>query len=143
MNNINITGNLTKDIELKSTQSGISVCSFNVAVKRPHTKDTTDFIPVTAWRQNAEYLGRYAHKGNRVGISGSLTARNYEDRDGNKRTAYEILADSVELLESRSSTQTTTSQYARQKPAASKPRTEFEQEMEDDLIEITDENLPF
>ena len=143
MNNINITGNLTKDIELKSTQSGISVCSFNVAVKRPHTKDTTDFIPVTAWRQNAEYLGRYARKGNRVGISGSLTTRIYEDRDGNKRTAYEILADSVELLESRSYTQTNTLQSTLKKPATSKSHTAFEREMEDDLIEITDENLPF
>ena len=88
MNVITIVGNLVKNVEVKSTQSGISVCSFTVAVKRPHTSDTTDFIPCTAWRQTADFLGKYASKGRKVGISGILTARNYEDKNGNKRTAY-------------------------------------------------------
>jgi single-strand DNA-binding protein len=105
MNNCNFTGRITGDPELKETQSGIKVVSFSMAVKRPHVRDTTDFINCVAWRQNAEYLAMYAKKGNMVGVSGSLTSRQYEDRDGNKRTAFEITSDAVELLESRASSQ--------------------------------------
>lgn len=142
MNNINITGNLTKDIEVRSTQSGISVCSFTVAVKRPHTSDTTDFIPCTAWRQTADFLGKYASKGRKVGISGILTARNYEDKNGNKRTAYEILVDNAELLDSRSGNNVQNYTTNAQKPQQGQNAGVFEQEM-GDLIEIVDEELPF
>ena len=131
MNNINIIGNLTKAPEVRTTQSGISVCSFTLAVRRPRVADTTDFLNCVAWRSSADFLGKYANKGSKVAVSGILTARNYEDKDGHKRTAYEIVADNVELCESRSSN----NQQA--KPSA------FEEEMED-LIEIgTDEELPF
>lgn len=105
MNNCNFTGRITGDPELKETQSGIKVVSFSLAVKRPHVRDTTDFINCVAWRQNAEYLAMYAKKGNMVGVSGSLTSRQYEDQDGNKRTVFEISCDAVELLESRASSQ--------------------------------------
>ncbi len=142
MNNINITGNLTKDIEVRSTQSGISVCSFTVAVKRPHTKDTTDFLPCTAFRQTADFLGKYASKGRKVGITGILTARNYEDKNGNKRTAYEILVDSAELLDSRSGNNVQNYTTNVQKPRQEQNTGVFEQEM-GDLIEIVDEELPF
>lgn len=142
MNNINITGNLTKDIEVRSTQSGISVCSFTVAVKRPHTSDTTDFLNCTAFRQTADFLGKYASKGRKVGISGILTARNYEDKNGNKRTAYEILVDGAELLDSRSCNNAQNYTTKVQKPQQGQNSGVFEQEM-GDLIEIVDEELPF
>lgn len=142
MNSISITGNLTRDIEVKSTQSGISVCSFTLAVKRPHTSDTTDFLNCTAWRQNADFLGKYAHKGSKVGVSGILTARNYEDKNGNKRTAFEIVADSVELLESRSNSHGQNYTTDAQKTQYAQNTGVFEKEM-GDLIEITDEELPF
>ena len=100
MNNINLIGNVCNDIEVKTTTSGKSVVSFNLAVKRPFTKDTTDFIPVVVWDQGAEYLGRYARKGSRVGVSGKLTTRKWTDNNGNNRVAYEVVADSVELSES-------------------------------------------
>ena len=98
MNCINITGRLTKDPELKTTQSGISVCSYDLAVKRPHVKDTTDFLKVVSWRNDAEYISKFAHKGYVVSVSGVLTARTYEDNNGNKRTSYEIVSDSVEII---------------------------------------------
>lgn len=142
MNNICITGNLTRDVEVRSTQSGISVCSFTVAVKRPHTKDTTDFLNCTAFRQTADFLGKYASKGRKVGISGILTARNYEDKNGNKRTAFEILVDSTELLDSRSNNQTQNYATNEQKTQQAQNSGLFEQEM-GDLIEIVDEELPF
>ena len=142
MNIISITGNLVKEPELKSTPSGISVCSFTLAVKRPRTSDTTDFLNVVAWRQSADYLCKYAHKGNRVGVTGVLTARNYETNSGDKRTAYEIVADNLELLESRASGQAQNNSAPTAKPQQAKKSSAFEQEM-DDLIDLDDGDLPF
>ena len=105
MNSINLTGNICNDLEVKSTQSGKSVLSFNLAVKRPFTKDTTDFIPVVVWEQGAEYLGKYGRKGSRVSVSGKLTSRKYQDNGGNNRTAYEVVADTVELMDSKNDAQ--------------------------------------
>ena len=102
MNTINLTGNICGDLELKQTNSGKSVMQFNLAVKRPHTKDTTDFIPLVLWEQSAEYLSRYAHKGSKIGVSGKLTSRQYEDKNGNKRTVFEVVCDSVEICECKS-----------------------------------------
>ena len=106
MNSINIIGRITSDPELKTTQSGITVCSFTLAVKRPRVKDTTDFLPVVAWRQSAEYISKYAHKGSMVAVSGVLTTRKFETSNGEKRTAYEIVADNVSVLSGNDSSQT-------------------------------------
>ena len=107
MNSINLTGNICNDLEVKSTQSGKSVLSFNLAVKRPFTKDTTDFIPVIVWEQGADYLGKYGRKGSRVAVCGKLTTRKYQDNGGNNRTAYEVVADTVELMDSKNDAQGT------------------------------------
>lgn len=99
MNCIIIMGRLTADPELRATQSGLSVTSFTVAVDRRYTKQgeekQTDFITCVAWRNTAEFVTRYFRKGQMIAVQGSLQTRNYEDKHGNKRTAYEILADSV------------------------------------------------
>ena len=101
MNSINLTGNICKDIEVKQTQNGKAVTTIDLAVKRPFTKDTTDFIPLVVWEKNAEYLGRYAHKGSRIAVSGKLTTRKYQDKNGNNRTAFEVVCDTVEILDSK------------------------------------------
>lgn len=101
MNNINITGRLCGDPELRKTSSDISVCSFTLAVKRPKVKDTTDFINCTAFRQSADYLTTYGFKGNLVAVSGILTSRKYQDKNGNNRVAFEVVCDNVELCESK------------------------------------------
>lgn len=98
MNTCCFSGRLTIDPELKQTQSGKSVCSFTLAVARPRVKDTTDFINFVVWNQSAEYLCKYGHKGDMVEVVGTLTTRKYEDSNGNKRTAFEVVADSVKLL---------------------------------------------
>ena len=98
MNSINITGRLTADPELKTTQSGISVCSYNLAVKRPKVKDTTDFLTCVSWRQGAEYIAKYGHKGDMVAVCGVLTTRSWTDNNGNNRISHEIVADTVELV---------------------------------------------
>lgn len=94
-----IMGRLTADPELKTTQSGISVVSFCVAVDRNYVKQgeerQADFINVTAWRQSAEFVSKYFHKGDMIAVQGSIQTRNYEDKNGNKRTATEIMAEQV------------------------------------------------
>ena len=101
MNSINLVGRLCSDPELKQTQSGKSVCSFTLAVSRPRVKDTTDFINCVVWNQSAEYLTNYGRKGNLVAVTGVLTSRKYDDKDGNHRTAFEVVCDSVSLCESK------------------------------------------
>jgi single-strand DNA-binding protein len=100
MNSINLIGNICQDVELRQTNNGKSVVSFNLAVNRPFAKDTTDFIPLVVYGQPAEYISRYASKGSKIAVSGKLTTRNYEDKNGNKRTAFEVVADSAEICES-------------------------------------------
>lgn len=105
MNIVTITGRICADIELRQTQNGVSVATFTVAVSRPRVKDTTDFINCVAWRSSAEFLSRYTHKGDMIAIVGMLTTRKYEDKEGNKRVAYEVLCDRVESLQRRDDAQ--------------------------------------
>lgn len=136
MNNIQITGRLTADPELKTTQSGISVCAYNLAVKRPKVKETTDFITCVSWRQGAEYLAKYGHKGDVVAVSGVLTTRSWEDKNGNKRISYEVVADTVELVGGTKNEQNVT------KPAEA-PMQQNANQANDFLTIVSDEELPF
>ena len=137
MNTCCFTGRLTKDPELKTTQSGISVCSFTLAVARPRVKDTTDFINFVAWRQAAEFLCKYGKKGGVVEVNGVLTARQYEDSHGNKRTAFEVVADDVRLLSNgnqNAPNQTPTASANTQNSPYSANSVEFEEQTADDDI---------
>lgn len=135
MNSVNLTGNICNDLELKKTTNGKSVLQFNLAVKRPFTKDTTDFIPVVVWNQPAEFLSTYARKGSKIGVSGMLTARNWEDKNGNKRTSYEVMANEVELSERKNEGEAPSGATYEEALSAVKPRTaEFSDvSSEDDL----------
>ena len=101
-----IMGRLVADPELRTTGSGISVTSFTVAVDRSYqkagTERQTDFIDVVAWRQTAEFVSRYFHKGSMIAVQGSIQARSYEDKQGIKRKAVEIVADNVSFCGSKS-----------------------------------------
>lgn len=99
MNTVNLMGNIGKDIELKTTPSGKSVCSFSLAVRR--TKDVTDWINVVAWEKTAEMIANNFSKGSKIAITGSIQTRNYEDKQGNKRTAVDVVADRVFFTESK------------------------------------------
>ena len=106
LNHIVIMGRLTRDVELRSTQSGVSVASFTVAVDRDYTgrdggEKQTDFIDCVAWRQTGEFVNRYFRKGSMIVVSGRLQSRKWQDRDGNNRTNWEINADNVYFGESR------------------------------------------
>lgn len=135
INSINLTGRITRDIELKQTQSGIPVCSFSLAVARPKVKDTTDFLNIVAWRQNAEYLCRYAKKGSCIGVSGVLNSRKFTDNNGKNHVTFEIVADEVTILDGRQTAND--AQQGIDAPAFSEPSApQFEELKRDD-------DLPF
>ncbi len=99
-----LTGRLTADPEMKTTQSGVSVTSFCIAVQRQYKsgeEPITDFINIVAWRHTAEFVTKYFKKGNMIGIEGSIQTRKYTDRDGNNRVAFEVLASNVQFVESK------------------------------------------
>ena len=105
MNKIMIIGNLTAEPELRSTPSGITVCSFTIAANRRHGDASgarqTDYFRVSAWRQLGESCGRFLSKGRKVAIVGELQARLYEAKDGSARMSLEVQADEVEFLSPR------------------------------------------
>lgn len=103
MNCVIIKGRLTSDPELKHTQSDTPVCSVNVAVDRPYSKDKeTDFFTVVFWRQAAEFVCKYFSKGQEILVQGEMQSRKYEDKEGNNRVAWEVKADRVEFCGSKS-----------------------------------------
>lgn len=106
MNKVFLIGNLTRDPELSETSGGVSVCHFSIAVNRNYTgsdgERQTDFFNVTAWRGLADTIARYTKKGHKVAVSGSVQIRNYEDNQGNKRTAVDVIAQDIEFLTSKS-----------------------------------------
>lgn len=98
LNRIVIMGRLCADPELKKTQTGISVCSVCVAVDRPRRQDAeaqTDFLDIVAWRQTAEFLARYFGKGQQIAVEGKLQSRTWEDNEGHRRKAVEIVAEQL------------------------------------------------
>lgn len=107
MNKVIIVGNLTKDPELATTNSGVSVCRFTVAVSRRYQnaegERETDFINVVVWRGQADNCHRYLKKGSKCGVVGQLQTRSYDAQDGSKRYITEVVADEVEFLNSRNS----------------------------------------
>ena len=106
LNHITIMGRLTRDPELRMTQSQTQVASFTLAVDRDFggrdgSERQTDFIDCVAWRQTAEFVSKYFTKGRMAVVSGRLQSRKWEDRDGNKRTSWEVVADNVYFGDSR------------------------------------------
>lgn len=98
MNKTFITGNLTKDVETRETASGALMARFSVAVKRPYSKEETDFFDVTAWRSLAEICGKYLKKGSKVALVGYFTSRSYEDNQGIKRKVWDFNCEEMEML---------------------------------------------
>lgn len=105
MNKIILVGRLSKDPELRVTQSGVSVCSFSVACDRRFVKEgeerKADFINCIAWRQTGEFVSKYFAKGHRIALEGSLQTRDYTDSEGKKRYITEVIVDSVEFCQSK------------------------------------------
>ncbi len=105
MNKVFLIGNLTKDPELSTTTSGISVCKFTIAVSRRFGNNETDFLPVIAWRGQAENCSKFLKKGSKAAISGSIQTRTYDANDGSKRYITEIVADEVQFLSTKAASE--------------------------------------
>ena len=139
LNNAVIMGRLVARPELKTTESGISVTSITVAVDRRFNKQgeerQADFIDVVAWRQSAEFVCKYFDKGSMIAVQGSIQTRTYEDKDGNKRKAVEIVADNVSFCGSKNDNANTASE-----PSATP---EYSSADAEDFTDIPDEPLPF
>ena len=123
MNKLFIVGNLTRDPELRTTQSGLSVCSFTVAVNRRRAQGAepqADFFRVSAWRQLGENCSKYLAKGRKVAITGPVTVSTYEAQDGSTRATMEVTADDVEFLTPKGEQQPTenTPNAVRQDPGS-------------------------
>ena len=164
MNMICLLGRLTADPELRHTQSQVPVTSFTLAVDRAYQpkgqERQADFINVVAWRQTAEFVTRYFHKGQRLALTGTLQSRRYVDKDGNNRTAYEVVADNVFFAESKAQSggyqqgyptggyqggyQSPASPYDSQVPQYCEAPTAFATAAPGDFEEIVnDDDLPF
>lgn len=135
LNTVVLIGRLTRDPELRTTGSGMSVTTFTLAIGRraQQGKDpVTDYIPVVAWGKLAELIEKHTHKGSQIGIEGRIQSRSYQDKQGNNRTAVEVVADSMEFLDSKPKQATT--------PAEPVPEDISEDMMP---LEITADDLPF
>ncbi len=102
MNKCFFTGNLTRNPEIRTTQSGIAMCKFSIAVQRrfrnPDGEYDVDFFDVVAWRSTAEFCGKYLKKGSKVSVIGELNTSTYQGQDGKMRTNFHLNADEVEIL---------------------------------------------
>ena len=104
LNVVVLSGRLTQDPELKTTANGISVCSFSIAVERRFKSGEerqSDFINIVTWRSSAEFVSKYFKKGQMIAIRGSIQTRRYVDKNGNNRTAFEVVANNVQFVESK------------------------------------------
>lgn len=106
MNKVILVGRLTKDPELRTTTSGVSVCSFTVACDRRFVKQgeerKADFINCIAWRQGGEAIAKFFTKGNRIALEGSIQTRTWQDAEGKNRYATEVVVDQWEFAQSKS-----------------------------------------
>lgn len=103
MNKVLLIGNLTRDPELTKTSNDLSVCKFTIAVPRRYGNQEADFFSIIAWRAQAENCAKFLRKGSKVAISGSIQTRSYDANDGTKRYVTEIVADEVQFLSTRGS----------------------------------------
>lgn len=126
MNTVTYVGNISSDLELKLTQSGKSVLSFSVAVRRPYAKDATDFFRCTAWQQTAELIAKHFEKGDYIAVSGYNTTRTYEKEIGGqivKVSVVELQVDRISFCGSRKSSQL--SQPQQSTPSNTQPQNSY------------------
>ena len=140
---------MTSDPELRHNASQVPVTSFTLAVDRAFqqkgSERQADFIPVVAWRNTAEFICRYFRKGQKIALKGELQTRRYTDKEGNKRTAYEVVADNVYFAESKNASGPSTgARYESQIPQYNEAPPAFSNAGAGDFEEIVgDDELPF
>lgn len=156
LNVVAIMGRLVADPELRTTPAGHSVCSFRIACDRSYVQQgqqrQADFIDIVAWRQQADFVSKYFQKGSMIAVEGSLQTRNYQDKNGNNRTAVEVVANNISFAGAKrqdsqnapSYEQQTTSHVQQAKAAQNAPQPAYTQGSMDDFAVIDDnDDLPF
>ena len=152
MNNVQLIGNLTKDIELRKTAEGKSVVNFTLAVARTYDREKADFINCVAWNKSAELLHNYCKKGDKIGVSGSIQVRNYDNSQGQRVYVTEVLVDRIDLLTSRNNVgeqkqQSNINTYQSQNDARNAQKVECGDRLiaqaEMGALDIDDDSLPF
>ena len=142
MNKAILMGRITRDPELRQTQSGVPVVSFSIAINRRFQKDQTDFINCVAWRQTAEFVSKWFQKGSMIAVVGSIQTRRYTDSEGKERTATEVVADEAYFTGSKAESGTGFGGQAPAAPAFEDAAPQFDQGGFG-TIEDTDDDLPF
>lgn len=150
LNTVVLMGRLTADPELRHTSNNVAVTSFTLAVNRSYAKAGTervaDFIDIVAWRNTAEFVSKYFNKGQLIAVQGSIQTRTYQDKDGNKRKAFEIVADNVHFAEPKRESSYSGERQERNEFGSHEDITasSFEMGSSDDFKELpTDDDLPF
>ncbi|EHD0645896.1 single-stranded DNA-binding protein [Staphylococcus pseudintermedius] len=142
INRVVLVGRLTKDPEFRTTQSGVEVATFTLAVNRNYKnkngEQQADFINCIVFRKQAENVNNYLNKGNLAGVDGRLQSRSYENQEGRRVFVTEVVCDSVQFLESKNNNQSNNQQQRGQAPAQDNPFTNA-----NNPIDIDDEDLPF
>jgi len=148
MNKVILMGRLTRDPEMRQTTGGIQVCSFSIAVNRRFAKDgaqNTDFINCTAWRQQAEFICKYFHKGAMIAVVGSLQTRTWENQEGKRQYSTDVVVEEVHFTGSKQeSGQGGSGDYQMVQPAPSTDNTFGDiDSMGFQTIEGSEDDLPF
>lgn len=159
INRVVLVGRITRDIELRKTPNGASVVSFTVACNRRSKQEgqpDADFINCVAWNRVADLMAQYLNKGALIGVEGRIQTRSYDDKDGKRVYVTEVVAESVQFLESRNASQGQQQSYQPQsqsysQPASSQPsgyaqdanNSSFDNEFAGDTLDIASDDLPF
>ena len=151
LNIIAIVGRLVADPELRTTQQGTNVCTFRIACERSYTpkgqQRQADFVDIVAWGKTAEFICKFFQKGSMIAIDGSLQTRNYQDKQGNKRTAVEVVANNISFAGAKRQDGQNAPSYEQQTAShveQAKAQTGFSQGSADDFAVINDnDDLPF
>lgn len=142
-----LTGRLTRDPELKTTQSGLSVATFTLAVNRQFSDKNgnreADFINCVIWRKGAENLCNFTSKGSLIGVDGRIQTRSYDDKNGQKVYVTEVVVDSFSLLESKKDRESNAGGYNAGNNNANSNNTQDPFNSQGDTVDITDDDLPF
>ena len=151
LNVVAIMGRLVADPELRTTQAGHSVCSFRIACDRSYVQQgqerQADFIDIVAWRQQVDFVSKYFQKGSMIAVEGSLQTRQYQDKNGNNRTAVEVVANNISFAGAKRQDSQNVPSYEQQTAShveQAKAQTGFAQGSADDFAVINDnDDLPF
>ena len=118
LNVVAIMGRLVADPELRTTQQGTNVCTFRIACERSYTQKgqqrQADFVDIVAWGKTAEFICKFFQKGSMIAIDGSLQTRNYQDKQGNKRTAVEVVANNISFAGAKAADKPAAASYEQQ-----------------------------